>query len=297
MTCLVPASSRASPRGKTVAKHEMAQDDGLTRVPTLPGDFFALNAPGGWPAIPFEGQAITARSLHGISKDAARNGFDGRAIQRVTVSTGAEQINTAGAARRLITIAGVALFVSLVAIIVAVPFLLGIDREDLQGLGLAGVFFANFLGNASVLVPVPAIGVAGQALIAAEASTNNLIVVSVVGGFAMALAEITAYVTGVCGRALHSAELIPMQKKLGEVVAGSPIASAARWARRGVDKLMRHYGGATLFVLSAIPNPVFEFAGITAGATHMGFWRFLVAVGLGKITRAFMLATLGDIFL
>jgi membrane protein DedA with SNARE-associated domain len=49
----------------------------------------------------------------------------------------------------------------------------------------------------------------------------------------------------------------------------------------------------TLLVLSAIPNPFFEFAGITAGAVRMNFWRFLVAVGIGKTIRVILLVTVG----
>ncbi len=49
----------------------------------------------------------------------------------------------------------------------------------------------------------------------------------------------------------------------------------------------------TLLVLSAIPNPFFEFVGITAGAVRMNFWRFLVAVGIGKTIRVILLVTVG----
>lgn len=63
-----------------------------------------------------------------------------------------------------------------------------------------------------------------------------------------------------------------------------------------VNKGMLKYGAPTLFVLSVIPNPVFELAGIIAGATRMNFWRFLASVGLGKITRAFILAAFGEFF-
>jgi membrane protein DedA with SNARE-associated domain len=46
-------------------------------------------------------------------------------------------------------------------------------------------------------------------------------------------------------------------------------------------------------VLSAIPNPTFELAGITAGASGMKFWRFMVAVLIGKNIRGLTLAFLG----
>ncbi len=73
-----------------------------------------------------------------------------------------------------------------------------------------------------------------------------------------------------------------------------------RWLRRAagwVDWLMARYGFVTLLVLSAIPNPLFEFAGITAGAVRMNFWRFLLAVAIGKTTRVILLVIVGNAFL
>lgn len=46
-------------------------------------------------------------------------------------------------------------------------------------------------------------------------------------------------------------------------------------------------------VLSAIPIPVFELAGIAAGAAGMKFWRFMLAVLIGKNIRGLTLAFLG----
>jgi membrane protein YqaA with SNARE-associated domain len=63
---------------------------------------------------------------------------------------------------------------------------------------------------------------------------------------------------------------------------------------RAISWLMAHYGMPTLFVLSAVPNPLFEVAGWTAGATRYSFWRFMAAVTPGKVTRGILLAYLGE---
>jgi hypothetical protein len=42
-------------------------------------------------------------------------------------------------------------------------------------------------------------------------------------------------------------------------------------------------------VLSAVPNPAFELAGITVGAVGMRFWRFMLAVLIGKNVRGLLL--------
>jgi membrane protein YqaA with SNARE-associated domain len=57
---------------------------------------------------------------------------------------------------------------------------------------------------------------------------------------------------------------------------------------------MLRFGMITLFVLSAVPNPFFEIAGLTAGAVRMNFWRFLGAVTAGKILRGLALAYIGE---
>jgi membrane protein YqaA with SNARE-associated domain len=41
-------------------------------------------------------------------------------------------------------------------------------------------------------------------------------------------------------------------------------------------------------VLSAVPNPAFELAGITAGAVGMRYWRFMLAVLIGKNVRGLL---------
>lgn len=73
-----------------------------------------------------------------------------------------------------------------------------------------------------------------------------------------------------------------------------------RWLRRGVEStirgigwLMAHYGMLTLFVLSAVPNPTFEIAGLTAGSVRMSFWKFMSSVMAGKIVRGLALAFFG----
>ena len=78
---------------------------------------------------------------------------------------------------------------------------------------------------------------------------------------------------------------------------GGGIGERLRRVGRLIDRLMARYGVATLFVLSAIPNPIFEIAGVTAGAVRMSIWRFLVAVGMGKTVRVIMLVIIGDAFL
>jgi uncharacterized membrane protein YdjX (TVP38/TMEM64 family) len=66
---------------------------------------------------------------------------------------------------------------------------------------------------------------------------------------------------------------------------------------KSIDWLMQRYGMPTLFTLAAVPNPLFEIAGLTAGATGYSFRRFMFAVTPGKVTRGLIIAYVGERFL
>jgi membrane protein DedA with SNARE-associated domain len=170
----------------------------------------------------------------------------------------------------------------------AVPFAFGwLDQDDFEAWGYAGIFLANFFGTATGFIPVPGLTAGGQALIIAGSDTLFVPGVIVAGAAGMTLAESTAYLTGSIGRGLAEERQRP-KGRLGDITGR---------AAAFVDRLMARYGFATLLVLSAIPNPFFEFAGITAGAVRMDFWRFLVAVAIGKTIRVILLVIIGQALL
>ena len=188
------------------------------------------------------------------------------------------------------------LLIALAAVVVVglivgttVPFAAGwLDQDDLETLGYPGIFLANFLGTATVFVPVPGLTAAGQALIVVGSERLWTPGVVIAGASGMTLAESTAYLAGMVGRGVAEERQMPLKGRLG------------RWLRRAagrIDWLMAHYGFLTLLGLSAVPNPLFEFAGITAGAVRMKFWRFLLAVAIGKTTRVIILVVVGQAFL
>ncbi len=167
----------------------------------------------------------------------------------------------------------------------SIPVALGwLGEDEFNDFGYAGIFAANFLGTATGFIPVPGLTAAGQALIIAGSDSLWVPGVVVAGSVGMTLAESTAYLTGAVGRGLAEERQMPVKGRLGEWMH-----RAAGW----IDWMMERYGVMTLLVLSAIPNPFFEFAGITAGAVRMNFWRFLVAVGIGKTIRVILLVTVG----
>ena len=181
---------------------------------------------------------------------------------------------------------GTLIFLLLAAFLgTSIPVALGwLGEDEFNDYGYAGIFAANFLGTATGFIPVPGLTAAGQALIIAGSDSLWVPGVVVSGSVGMTLAESTAYLTGAVGRGLAEERQMPVKGRLGQWMH-----RAAGW----IDWMMERYGSMTLLVLSAIPNPFFEFAGITAGAVRMNFWRFIIAVGIGKTIRVLLLVTVG----
>lgn len=138
--------------------------------------------------------------------------------------------------------------------------------EELQGLGYAGAFLIMLLGNATVVLPVP-----GLVFVIAMGSTLNPWLLGLVAGPGAALGEFTGYLAGHGGV--------------------TPLENTALYQR--FDRYMDRFGPFVIFVLSIIPNPFFDVAGMLAGASHMPWWQFLIAATLGKIIQATALAWAG----
>jgi membrane protein YqaA with SNARE-associated domain len=151
-------------------------------------------------------------------------------------------------------------------------------------LGYAGVFLANLASTATLFIPVPGLTAAAQALIASSANVLSPFWLGVLGGLGMALGEITAYVAGMAASVIAKEEDIKAPSRLQPFI--DRVTGWVTW-------LMSKYGMPTLFTLSVVPNPAFEVAGWTAGATRYPFWKFMGAVTPGKICRGLLLAYVG----
>ncbi|RLC74997.1 MAG: hypothetical protein DRI61_15635, partial [Chloroflexi bacterium] len=53
------------------------------------------------------------------------------------------------------------------------------------------------------------------------------------------------------------------------------------------------YGALVIFILSVIPNPFFDLAGMAAGVSRFPLWRFLLACWLGKTVKTTAVAFAG----
>ncbi len=125
-------------------------------------------------------------------------------------------------------------------------------------IGLVVLFFLALLSNATLILPVP-----GLALTILAATVANPLAVGIVAGSGQALGEMTGYLAGYSGQ-----ELVDNVPRYGRMVD---------W--------MRRYGALTIFVLALIPNPIFDLAGVVAGALRMPWWLYLLSAGAGKIIK------------
>ena len=165
------------------------------------------------------------------------------------------------------------------AVAQAIAFLVYDDEiaARLEGASYVSIFLTNLASTATFLIPVPGLTAAAQALIIDQGADARFPwLVGIAGGLGMAVGEITAYYAGYLGSEFMRGRDLPGPKRFHGV-----IQRVVGW----IDWLMDHWGMPTLFVLSAIPNPVFEIAGITAGSVRMKFREFFVAVTAGKIVR------------
>jgi uncharacterized membrane protein YdjX (TVP38/TMEM64 family) len=132
--------------------------------------------------------------------------------------------------------------------------------------GYLGLFLLNLLASATLILPVP-----GLALAFAAGSSFSPLGAGLAIGAGSTFGELTGYIAGYSGRgALENSE---------------------RWQQ--VRRWMERYGLWVLFILSLVPNPLFDIAGITAGMMRIPIWKYLAACGAGKIIKATTLAYIG----
>ena len=141
------------------------------------------------------------------------------------------------------------------------------DRvEGFAAFGYPGVFLIALLANATIFIPAP-----GVAIIYAMGAVFNPLLVGLSAGTGGALGELSGYLAGFSGQA---------------VIENTSVYDRIKpW----VDK----YGGWAILVLSAIPNPFFDIAGIAAGISKMRMRTFLLSTWAGQLIKMTLFALAG----
>lgn len=141
------------------------------------------------------------------------------------------------------------------------------DRvEEFAALGYPGIFLIALLANATILLPAP-----GAAIVYAMGAIFHPIGVGIAAGTGGAIGELSGYLAGFGGQAvIENTQTFERLKP---------------W----IDK----YGGWAILFLSAIPNPLFDAAGIAAGIAKMPLRTFLFFVWIGQLIKMTIFAYAG----
>ncbi len=155
----------------------------------------------------------------------------------------------------------------LLALVFAVGLSLGIIwltsryQHEIQSwgeAGLLGLFAVSVVGNATLIIPAPVFVVA-----CAAGLVYGPLQVGLVAAAGAAIGELTGYLAGYGGQAIV------------------PQGRFYNWLRG----FMQRHGMLTIFLLGAIPNPIFDVGGLIAGVIRMPVWKFLLAAWTGKTIR------------
>lgn len=144
------------------------------------------------------------------------------------------------------------------------------DLARFSSYGYLGIFVLTLLSNATIILPVP--GLVG---VFAAGSALNPLLVGLVAGVAEPIGELTGYLAGYAGQAV-----IENQRLYNRLL---------KWMR-GHNYVA---GYLTIFVFALIPNPLFDLAGMAAGALRLPVTGFLVSCWLGKTIKAIVVAYAG----
>lgn len=162
--------------------------------------------------------------------------------------------------------------VGILAIVIG-AFWLGTQRELVQRFsqwGYLSSFIISLIGSATVILPAP-----GLALILALGAHLNPVLLGTVAGIGAGLGELSGYLAGKTGR-----DLVNSQGKLNSFLL----------------HVTTRFTTPALFILAILPLPIFDFAGILAGALRFPVLKFLGVVICGKIIKHVLAAYLGAEF-
>lgn len=157
---------------------------------------------------------------------------------------------------------------ALLAVIVITVFIYSIrDRvEDFAAYGYPGIFLVALMANATVFLPAP-----GVAVVFAMGSIFNPLGVALAAGAGGTIGELSGYLAGFSGQAV--VERTDVYERINP------------WVQK--------YGGWAILVLSAIPNPFFDVAGVAAGIAKMSLRSFMLACWIGQTIKMAMFAFAG----
>ena len=138
--------------------------------------------------------------------------------------------------------------------------------DEFAAYGYPGIFLIMMMANATVILPAP-----GVAVVFAMGNVFNPMLVALAAGTGGAIGELSGYLAGFSGQAV--------------------VENTQAYSR--VQPWVQKYGVWAILVLSAIPNPFFDLAGIAAGVAKIPTWKFLLFCWVGQLIKMAMFAYAG----
>lgn len=159
--------------------------------------------------------------------------------------------------------------VALIVVIALTIYIITLPEEQinqLEGYGYAGSFVLSILGNATILLPAPWL-----IFVFTMGARFHPLGVALAAGTGATIGELSGYLAGYSGQA---------------------VIDESKTYKRLVDWMGRH-GNLTVLLLAFIPNPLFDLAGVAAGALKMPIWQFMLWTWIGKFFKTLVTALAG----
>jgi len=160
--------------------------------------------------------------------------------------------------------------IAALVIVIGITVVIFINRDKADALaayGYPGIFLLAFLAYATVLLPAP-----GLAFVFTMGAVFQPTGVALAAGAGATLGEISGYLAGFSGQAVIENTQLYLKMKL--------------W--------MQKNGPLAVLLLAAVPNPVFDLAGVTAGALKMPLAKFLLWCFFGEVIKMYLFARIGS---
>ena len=135
--------------------------------------------------------------------------------------------------------------------------------SSVKAVGYPGVFFLSLLGSGAMVFPVPGlISVCGASVVLSP------LLIGLLAGVGESIGEVSGYAVG---------------------YGGGTIVERRRFYSK-LKQWMETRGTLVIFLVSIIPNPVFDLVGIAAGGVRYPLPRFLAIVWVGKTLKGVLVA-------
>lgn len=139
----------------------------------------------------------------------------------------------------------------------------------LKSWGLLGIFLINFLGNATVLLPAPAI-----VSVVAGGIVYPPFAVAFSSALGASLGDMIGFLLGKSGKELF-------------------IRNHHKWYIFLKD-IFKRYTDIIVLIFAFVPNPFFDVIGILAGVFTISPYRFFILLFTGRLLRDIILAYTGS---